>query len=259
MSEHPQNHHGNIRSQFAQRIQTYEHAAAWMLNEDLIRVQREAAGPVRGGKDQCLDLCCGTGIVGRNLLDLGWKVKGLDLTPEMAHVASEHFPVKIGSIENIEMPDASFDLAILRQSFMLVNGDKALREIHRVLKPGGRFILIQSVSFSDADDAVYRQVQEARHINMLTYYRDTDLEQTLRAHGFSIAGNKTLRVKESVDHWLDSAPELGPDLRSRIRGLIADAPHAYKEIRHVHSVDGELFEDWNWQILTGQKEEGHGN
>jgi hypothetical protein len=128
-----------------------------------------------------------------------------------------------------------------------------------VLKPGGRFILIQSVSFSSADEEVYAQVQEARHINMLTYYRDTDLEKTLRDHGFKVVGNKMLRVKESVDHWLNSAPELVPELRERIRGLIAEAPEGYKEIRHVHTAGGELFEDWNWQILTGQKEEGHGN
>ena len=252
-------HHENIRTQFAQRIQTYEHAAAWMLSPELIRAQREVVGPVRAGRDQCLDLCCGTGIVGRNLLDLGWKVKGLDLTPEMAYVASEHFSVKIGSIEKIDLPDASFDLAILRQSFMLVNGPAALREIYRLLKPGGRFVLVQSVSFSEADNHVYRLVQEARHINMVTYYRDADLIEAFREHGLKVTGNKMLRVKESVDHWLNSAPELGDKLRMTIRGLIADAPVAYKDIRRVHTIAGELFEDWNWLLLTGQKEEAHGH
>lgn len=246
-------HHENIRSQFAQRIPTYERAATWMLAPELIEAQREAAGEAEEGRDKCLDLCCGTGIVGRNLLDLGWKVTGLDLTPEMGGVAAEHFPVKIGSIENIDMPDNSFDLATLRQSFMLVDGDKALSEIYRVLKPGGRFILIQSVSFGTADDEVYAQVQWARHINQKTYYRQIDLENSMRNHGFSIAGAQTLRVRESVDHWLNSAPELKTELRSHIRHLIADAPEAYKWARDVRETGGELFEDWNWLILTGKK------
>jgi len=247
-------HHLKIREQFAQRIQTYERAANWMLSPDLIQAQREVVGPVRAGRDQCLDLCCGTGIVGRNILDLGWKVKGLDLTPEMGFVASEYFPVKIGSIEHIDLPDNSYDLAILRQSFMLVDGRAALKEIHRVLKPGGRFVLVQSVSFSDQDDAVYRQVQEARHINMLTYYRAADLENVFREFGFRPSGQKTLRVTESVDHWLNSAPELAPELRSHIRGLIAGAPVGYKDVRRVHTVGDELFEDWNWLLLSGVKE-----
>jgi ubiquinone/menaquinone biosynthesis C-methylase UbiE len=247
-------HHENIRGQFAQRIGTYEQAAAWMLSPDLIQAQRQAAGEAPAGRDTCLDLCCGTGIVGRNLLDLGWKVRGLDLTPEMGWVASKYFPVRTGSIEAIEFEDSSFDLAILRQSFMLVNGPKALREIHRILKPGGRFILMQSTSFGEGDDETYSQVQWSRHINQITYYRRIDLENALREHGFSIVGVNQLRVRESVDHWLNSAPELKPELRQKIRGLIANAPDAYKQARDVRETGGELFEDWNWLILTGQKE-----
>ncbi|MGE4131822.1 MAG: class I SAM-dependent methyltransferase [Bdellovibrionales bacterium] len=246
-------HHENIRQQFAQRILTYERAARWMLNPDLLQAQREAAGPAPTDARECLDLCCGTGIVGRNLLDLGWKVRGLDLTPEMAYVGSQHFPVKIGSVEEIPFPDNTFDLTILRQSFMLVDGEKTLREIHRILKPGGRFILIQSVAFSSEDDKVYEEVQRARHINLLTYYRDEDLRLALEKAGLKVIGHDTLRVRESVDHWLNSAPELAPALRQRIRDLIAHAPSGYQQARAVEINGGELFEDWNWLILTGQK------
>lgn len=246
-------HHENIRNQFAQRILTYEHAARWMLDEDLIGAQRMAAGEPEIGENQCLDLCCGTGIVGRNLIDLGWKVRGVDLTPEMAWVASQYFPVKIGSIESIPYPDGTFDLATLRQSFMLVNGPVALAEIYRVLKPGGRFVLIQSVPFSGDDNDVYEKVQRARHINLTTYYRTEDLEGSLKNAGFMITAKETLRVRESVDHWLNSAPELKPELRQEIRNLIAEAPASYRESRSVEINGGELFEDWNWLIITGAK------
>ncbi|MGE3680382.1 MAG: class I SAM-dependent methyltransferase [Bdellovibrionales bacterium] len=247
-------HHSHIRDQFARRIETYERAANWMLSPELIDAHREAAGPAPQGQDLCLDLCCGTGIVGRNLLDLGWKVKGLDLTPEMGWVASQYFPVKIGSVEKMDIPDRSFNLATLRQSFMLVEGKKTLGEIHRILKPGGRFILIQSVAFSELDDPVYEKVQRARHINLLSYYRAIDLENALRENGFNVVGARMLRVRESVDHWLNSAPELQPELRASIRQLIAEASTEYKQVRNVQTVGKELFEDWNWMVLTGQKE-----
>ncbi len=253
MEMQPEVHHENIRNQFAQRILTYERAARWMLDEDLISAQRAAAGEAPAEANTCLDLCCGTGIVGRNLLNLGWKVRGLDLTPEMAWVASQHFPVKIGSVEEVPFPENSFDLATLRQSFMLVNGERTLREVHRILKPGGRFMLIQSIPFSEDDNDVYEQVQWARHINMLTYYRGQDLERVMMDNGFTIVDSQTLRVRESVDYWLNSAPELPVELRTRIRNLIAEAPEPYRRARGVEINGGELFEDWNWLILTGQK------
>lgn len=252
-TSNPELHHDNIRNQFAQRILTYERAARWMLDEDLIAGQRAAAGEAPAQANQCLDMCCGTGIVGRNLLNLGWKVRGLDLTPEMAWVASQYFPVKIGSVEEVPFEASSFDLVTLRQSFMLVDGQRTLREVHRILKPGGRFVLIQSIPFSEEDNEIYEKVQWARHINMLTYYRGQDLERAMMDAGFTIADSQTLRVRESVDHWLNSAPELAVDLKNKIRSLIADASDGYKHVRNVEINGGELFEDWNWLILTGQK------
>lgn len=246
-------HHENIRQQFAPRIATYETAARWMLSPELIAAQREMMGPAPKDQNRCLDLCCGTGIVGRNLLDLGWQVQGLDLTPEMVAVASRYFPAEVGSVESIPMADSSFDAATLRQSFMLVDGKKTMAEVARVLKPGGRFLLIQSVSFSEADDSVYEQVQRARHINLLTYYRAQDLVDLMSEFGFTDLTARTLVIRESVDHWLKSAPELGEDLRKKIRSLIADAPPEYKAQRNVQTVNGELFEDWNWLLLIGKK------
>lgn len=246
-----------IRQQFSIRIATYEKAAAWMLSPLLEAAQTRAAGSAPIGNNRALDLCCGTGIVGRSLLPLGWKMTGIDLTPEMVEVTRAHFPAEVGSVDRLPFADASFDLAILRQAYMLVDGPRTLREIRRVLAPRGRFILIQAVSFteSSAEEARYRDVQWARHINMNTYYRESDLVAQLNARGFTVEAVDHARVRENVDHWVNSAPELAPALRRKIRGLVADAPTDYRQAHRV-ALDGEdLFEDWNWVILTARKEE----
>jgi DNA gyrase subunit B len=246
-------HHQKIRDQFAQRIQTYETSARWMLAPELITAHRRAAGLAPREFSRAVDLCCGTGIVGRHLLDLGWLVEGLDLTPEMAAVAATHFPTRTGSVENMPFADGSFDLATLRQSLMLVDAQKTVQEVHRVLAPGGRFVLLHSVPFGDADDGAYSAVQKARHINIKSYLRAADLEDLLETNGLKVIHHDSLRVRESVDHWLNSAPELSTDLRGRIRDLIVQAPESYKNIRRVEIDNGELFEDWNWSIITAQK------
>jgi ubiquinone/menaquinone biosynthesis C-methylase UbiE len=250
-----QKHYNNIVNQFAQRIQTYEKAASWMLDANLLKAQIKAAGSPKEGSNECLDLCCGTGIVGRELLQHGWNVTGIDITPQMVEVANKYFKSTVGSIENMPFESQKYDLVIIRQAFMLVNGDKTLKEIRRILKPNGRFILIQSVSFSDLDDAQYEKVQKARHINMLMYYRTIDLKNEIQKNGLEVIEESFLTVQESIDHWIKSAPELSSSLREKIRLLISHAPSEYKVTRNVKEVNGELFENWNWVLITSKVSE----
>lgn len=246
-------HIEKVRKQFSQRIPTYEKAANWMLSRELLVAQEQMAGKPVSENAECLDVCCGTGIVGRNLLSHGWRVTGIDATPEMAEVAAKYYPTSVGAAESMPFASNRFDLVTLRQSFMLTDGEKVLDEIFRVLKPGGRFLLIQSVAFSEKDNAVYEKVQWARHINMKRYDRAEDLEASFLRAGFGKIQKEFLRIRESVDHWLESAPELSSEIRSNIREIILAAPDSYKSERNVGIDKGKLLEDWNWLLICGKK------
>src|SRR5579885_833755 len=157
----------SVRKQFSIRVGTFNTAARWMLDESLLLAHLEAAGRPRPGADRALDLCCGTGIVGKALKTQGWEMTGIDVTEEMVAEANRHFPAGAGSVDRMPFADRSFDLAVLRQSYMLLDAERALAEIKRVLKPDGAFVLSQSVPFSSADEPRYREVQLARHINII--------------------------------------------------------------------------------------------
>lgn len=240
-----------IQDQFSARVDSFVYSANWMLDKGLLSAHLQLAGPPQPGQ-KCLDLCCGPGIVGQLFQDQGWEVTGIDITPGMVKAASVHFTTVQGGIESMPFEDNHFDLAVLRQSFMLVNGPAALQEIRRVLKPEGSFILSQSFAFSEEDEEQYRRVQEARHINMTCYYTPEDLRKELKDHGFTVEQTHELRVRESVDHWLQAAPELDETLRQTIRNLIATAPSGYRTVHCVEEVDGELLEDWSWQVIRAK-------
>ena len=99
--------------------------------------------------EKVLDAACGTGIVARLALEhVGSEgsVTGLDLNPEMIAVARKISPTEISwceaSVEEIPFPDDTFDVILCQISFQFVNDKlKALREMYRVLRPGGRLIL----------------------------------------------------------------------------------------------------------------------
>lgn len=96
-------------------------------------------------RPRCLDLACGTGDVTFELARsfTNGEIVGLDLTPAMVEVAMrrnkwEGVRFCVGDMCRMDFPDAWAD--IVTGSYALRNApvlDDALREIHRVLKPGG--------------------------------------------------------------------------------------------------------------------------
>ncbi|MDD7973110.1 class I SAM-dependent methyltransferase [Roseinatronobacter alkalisoli] len=104
-------------------------------------------GPVKG--KQVLDLASGTGEISRQLLDLGADVTGVDFSEEMMHRAREKHAGRRwqGVLDDAEIlasqPDAHFDAIMTRHLvWTLPDPDGAFRTWYRVLKPGGRILLV---------------------------------------------------------------------------------------------------------------------
>jgi SAM-dependent methyltransferase len=106
---------------------------------------------VRPG-ERVLDVACGTGIVARGAaaeVGAGGSVVGTDLNEGMLEVAREVTAGAPGGIEwrvadaaALPLPDAAFDLVCCQQGLQYFpDRPMALREMHRVLAPGGRVVL----------------------------------------------------------------------------------------------------------------------
>ena len=62
------------------------------------------------------------------------------------------------SAENIPLPDNSFDRATIAFGLRnITNRDLALKEIFRILKPGGRFICLE---FSHVENAFFKKIYD---------------------------------------------------------------------------------------------------
>ncbi len=119
-----------------------------------------------------LDLGSGAGadvlISARRVGSTG-KAVGLDMTDEMlalaranaaeAGVANVEF-VK-GYIEEMPLPDASVDV-VISNCVINLSGDKAkvMREVARVLRPGGRFAVSDVIADADMDEATKADMRE---------------------------------------------------------------------------------------------------
>lgn len=102
------------------------------------RALRELLGP---GDGVCLEIGCGTGAHAASVRDLGRRPVGVDLSAGMLRHARGRLPVARGDAAALPVADASVPAVIA----MMVHTDMAaypevLREVARVLRPGGVFV-----------------------------------------------------------------------------------------------------------------------
>lgn len=92
-----------------------------------------------------LDLCCGQGNLTAMISDAGGEVTGLDFSDAMLALASRNAPqaaFQQGDAESLPFADKHFDLVICSFGMMhLPDQPATLSEAHRVLRPGGTFLM----------------------------------------------------------------------------------------------------------------------
>lgn len=115
-----------------------------------------ALGPINEG-EKVLDIGCGSGvdaIFAAMMTGPAGRVVGIDFTPEMLQRAKEN--LSLTDLKNIFFAEApadnlpiavqDFDVVISNGAFnLVVDKSKALSEVFRVLRPGGRLMVADQI------------------------------------------------------------------------------------------------------------------
>jgi ubiquinone/menaquinone biosynthesis C-methylase UbiE len=147
-----------------------------------------------------LDIGCGTGwAVGQvaKLIDEKGLFYGVDLSPKMIEKAKSNFSGKHNfrflqaNSESIPLEDNLFDIIICTNSFHhYLRPDKALKEMHRLLKSGGKLYLLDPVAdlwivkFFD----VFKKVAEPEHVKV---YSTKEFQQLFKQAGLKYSSAAT--------------------------------------------------------------------
>jgi ubiquinone/menaquinone biosynthesis C-methylase UbiE len=162
------------------------------------------------GNSSILDICTGTGRGVLPLAESGADIVGIDLSPDMLRVANRK--IQEQNIRNIslhemdatalDLPEERFDIAM--SSFALHEMDsqlmnQVLKEIHRVLKTGGRLYLVEfekdTNPFVQFFFNIYTRISYPPRVQRFFQY---DWAEILGHAGFHLDGIERYRISKLI-------------------------------------------------------------
>jgi SAM-dependent methyltransferase len=183
-----------------------------------------------------LDLAAGTGKLTRPLLAAGLSVIAVEPVAEMRAALPRETRGLPGTAEAIPLADGWVDAVAVGQAFHWFDGDAALAEIHRVLRPAGPLALFWNRRLEE--DPVNRAIEElvAPYRGGVPSHRDdgwraafdrTDLFGPLDERAFEHSQELDAAGLEARVGSISFIASLEPDERSRVlaraRALAGDA------------------------------------
>jgi ubiquinone/menaquinone biosynthesis C-methylase UbiE len=196
--------HQKVRAQFGAAAHAYTTSAGHGDPAMLARVV-ELARP--GPSELALDIATGAGHTALAIAPHVARVVAYDLTPQMLQETERNararglrnVETRQGAAEALPFADASFDIVTVRQApHHFADIRSAVREMARVVKPGGRVVVVDSTSPEDDElDRQYNHIEKLRDPSHVRNYRASEWRAMIEEAG--------LRIENlALDYYLEN-------------------------------------------------------
>ncbi len=190
-----------VKASFGPNAQHYS-ASMGHADKDVLQQLVEKVGP--NPTDRVLDIGTGAGHTGIAFAPAVASVVALDLTPQMLEEVQRNAAAKgvtnvttqQGPAETLPFEDNSFDIVVSRlTTHHFADLPRSVREMGRVVKPGGKVVIVDTTVPEDDDlDAQINQIELLRDPSHVRNYRPSEWEALLEKE----AGAKVTDIELSV-------------------------------------------------------------
>lgn len=181
--------------------------------------------------DVVIDVAAGSCRVSRAMAPFVKSVTAVDVTREMLEQGKKtalqerltNINFQAGCAENLEFDDETFDVAITRYSFHhLIDMKLVLREMVRVVREGGRVIVIDILSPEDKDLAdAYNYYQTMRDPSHVCSPSLDELKAWCEEFNLRIASCLPEENTQDLEDWM-SLPSMKDNAREQIRAAVCE-------------------------------------
>ena len=196
--------------------------------------------------DVCLDIGTGTGHTAAQLARTAKKVYGLDPSEGMRRAAQgtyghlSNLELTGGTSEDTGFPNDTFDIVTARHTLHHhPSMPRTLQEIKRVLKPGGRLVIVDEITPNVEVDAWFHELEVTRDPTHGRAYFLDEWKGFIRKAGLEwIAGDTETVYRLEVEPWITRMKPT-PEQAEKVRHLFRDAGMTVQDTFNIIYTDGD--------------------
>ena len=250
---------GSAQRMFGAQAGVYARSRVHVRDDSLDILQRMAGELDHSGSRWAVDLGTGAGFTAFAMAEFAHRVVATDPTRPMLEQARrigrerglDNVQVSRNSAEYLPFADGSLDVVTSRVAgHHFANLDKALDEVWRALKPGGVFLMADSVCPEEDDiDLWMNDIELRRDFSHVRNRKVSEIRKMLSDRGFEVMQKDMTRVYLKFNEWVarTATPE---DEVAALRRDFLEASDGVRDAFQIEPSDGDI--DFSWPCLVFQ-------
>ena len=249
-----------IQKAFTQQAPGFESSRMNFTKQEYLDYAISKICPAKS--DSVLEAAAGTCVCGRAIAPYTGSVTCLDLTPAMLSIGKaeaekngiSNISFVLGDAAELPFLDSSFDIVFSRLAFHhFPAAEQPFAEMVRVLKPGGRLVMIDMEAAEEGLRRVEDEIEILRDPSHIHTLSKAEMLALYEKHGLAVDVCDTVRMPMKLQNWLEHTKtplNIQADIIARME---QDINGGTKTGFYPYRSQGEILFDHRWVLIIGIK------